>query len=194
MVDLFTKTQSFNKINQLLSMEQISQILLILIPASLVLFGMYITVRSMIIGQNETKQIESKAESRKISLPMQLQAYERICLLLERISLQNILVRLNGKAINVGDFQQVLVSEIREEFNHNLSQQVYMSDAAWEQVKNTVEQTIGIVNEAANGLDTQANGIELSKKILNKVLTTDQNFNQNGLSFIKNEARTKLWL
>jgi hypothetical protein len=175
-------------------MDQISQILLILIPGSLVLFGMYLTVRSMINGQNEAKQIESKAESRKISLPMQLQAYERICLLLERISLQNILVRLNGKALNVADFQQVLISEIREEFNHNLSQQVYMSDMAWDHVKNTVEQTIGLINEAAAGVDPQANGIELSKSVLKRVLASDQIIGQTGLLFVKNEARTNLWL
>jgi hypothetical protein len=175
-------------------MDQISQLLLILIPASLVLFGMYLAVRSVINGQNESKNIDSKTESRKISLPMQLQAYERICLLLERISLQNILVRLNGKVLNVADFQQVLVSEIREEFNHNLSQQVYMSDMAWDQVKNTIEQTIGVINEAAIGIDPQANGIELSKNILKKVIASDQNFGESALLFVKNEARSNLWL
>ena len=170
-------------------MESISQILLILIPSSLVLFGMYITVRSFINGQKDTLQIAQNTEKSKITLPLQLQAFERICLLLERISPQNLLVRLNGKVLNVSDFQQVLINEIREEFNHNLSQQVYMSDFAWNQVKNAVEQTIGTINEASIGLDPQANGIELSKNILKKVITTNQNICDTALFHIKSEIR-----
>jgi hypothetical protein len=175
-------------------MDQISQLLLILVPASLVLFGMYITVKSMIDSNKESLIIESKTEARKISLPMQLQAYERVCLLLERISLQNILVRLNGMALNAGDFQQVLINEIREEFNHNLSQQVYMSDNAWEHVRNTVEHTIGIINEAASSIDPQSSGIELSKSILKTIIANDTSIGQKALLFIKNEARTSLSL
>ncbi|MES2797163.1 MAG: hypothetical protein V4683_14425 [Bacteroidota bacterium] len=174
-------------------MDQISQLLLILVPASLVLFGMYITVQSFINGQKETTVLIGKNESKKVLLPLQLQAYERICLLLERISPQNLLVRLNGKALNVSDFQQVLITEIREEFNHNLSQQVYMSDFSWAQAKNAVEQTIAIINEAAIGLNPESNGIELSKNILKKIIESNQTSCETALFHIKAEARTEIF-
>ncbi len=174
-------------------MDQFSQILLIFIPASLVLFGMYITATSFIKGQKDTLELQSKAESKKVTLPLQLQAYERICLLLERISPQNLLIRLNGKSLNVADFHQVLVSEIREEFNHNLSQQVYMSINAWNQVKSAVEQTIGTINEAATGLDPMGNGVELSKNILKTIINSNQNACETALYFVKNEVKSDLF-
>lgn len=175
-------------------MDKLSQIFLILIPASLVLFGMYITVRSLVNGQNEGKNIDAKSEAKKITLPLQLQAYERVCLLLERISPQNILIRLNGKALNVADFHQVLINEIRDEFNHNHSQQIYMSDAAWNNVKNAVELTIGNINEAYIGLDPQANGIELSKSILKTFIKADHNIIETALQNVKSEARANIFI
>lgn len=174
-------------------MERISELLLILLPASLVLFGMYVTVRSFINGQNQQIENTAKAESKKITMPLQLQAYERICLLLERISPQNLLVRLQSKVLNVADFQQVLTTEIREEFNHNLSQQLYISEQAWGQVRNAVEQTIGTINEAAIGLEPTSNGIELAKNILKIVINNEHNPCQIALNFIKNEARQVLF-
>jgi hypothetical protein len=174
-------------------MELISDLLKILIPASLVLYGMYITAQSFINSQKESAVFESKTANRNASLPLRLQAYERICLLLERITPNNLLLRLNGRAVNVADFQQVLLNEIREEYNHNLSQQVYMSDLAWNHVRNAVEQTIGLVNEAAQSLDPSANGIELSKNILKTVMNSNQSGTENALVFIKDELRKELF-
>ncbi len=174
-------------------MERIYEYLLIILPASLVLFGMYITVLSFINGQKESINLNTKAELAKTTLPLQLQAYERICLLLERITPQNIIIRLNSKSLTVADFQQVLISEIREEFNHNISQQLYMSDHAWSQVKNAVEQTIGTINEAAAGLEPTAIGLELSKKILNTIINNNQNTCEMALQNIKAEARNTLF-
>jgi hypothetical protein len=174
-------------------MELISELLKILLPASLVLYGMYITVQSFINSQKESALFESKIANKNASLPMRLQAYERICLLLERITPNNLLVRLNGNSVSVSDFHQVLVNEIREEFNHNLSQQVYMSDMAWSHVRNAVESTIGIVNEAAGGLDSNAAGIELSKNVLKTIINSKQNAIETALAFVKDELRRELY-
>jgi hypothetical protein len=154
---------------------------------------MYITVKSMLDNQKESLTLIGKTDSKKIILPLQLQAFERVCLLLERISPQNLLLRLNGKALNVADFQLLLTNEIREEFNHNLSQQVYMSDLAWTQVRNAVEQTIGLINEASIGLEPNANGIELSKNILKTLMNNNQNACETALYNIKREIREILF-
>ena len=174
-------------------MELFSDLIKILIPATLVLYGMYITVKSFIDGQKSKAILESKMESRNTSIPMRLQAYERICLLLERIRPSNLLLRLNGKAVNVADFQQVLLNEIREEFNHNLSQQVYMSDMAWNHTRNAVEQTLSLVNDSTQNLDQKANGVELSKSILKSVINQNNNSIEMALAYIKNELRQELY-
>lgn len=173
-------------------MTEVFQIFLILIPAALVLFGMYISVNSLLNKQVEIKNIDLKSDSRKITIPLQLQAYERIILLLERISPSNLLLRLNGSSLNVGDFKQIIVREIREEFNHNLSQQIYMSDITWAKVKTAVESTIGLINETAAGLDLTANGIELSKNLLNNVLNSPTSPIEIAIEGVKADIRTNL--
>lgn len=173
-------------------MTEVFQIFLILIPAALVLFGMYISVNSLLNKQVEIKNIDLKSDSRKITIPLQLQAYERIILLLERISPPNLLLRLNGSSLNVGDFKQIIVREIREEFSHNLSQQIYMSDITWAKVKTAVESTIGLINETAAGLDLTANGMELSKNLLNNVLNSPTSPIEIAIEGVKADIRTNL--
>lgn len=173
-------------------MTEVFQIFLILIPAALVLFGMYISVNSLLNKQVEIKNIDLKSDSRKITIPLQLQAYERIILLLERISPSNLLLRLNGSSLNVGDFKQIIVREIREEFSHNLSQQIYMSDITWAKVKTAVESTIGLINETAAGLDLTANGMELSKNLLNNVLNSPTSPIEIAIEGVKADIRTNL--
>lgn len=173
-------------------MTEVFQIFLILIPAALVLFGMYISVNSLLNKQVEIKNIDLKSDSRKITIPLQLQAYERIILLLERITPSNLLLRLNGSSLNVGDFKQIIVREIREEFSHNLSQQIYMSDITWAKVKTAVESTIGLINETAAGLDLTANGMELSKNLLNNVLNSPTSPIEIAIEGVKADIRTNL--
>jgi hypothetical protein len=174
-------------------MEIFEDFLKIVLPASLVLYGMYLTASSFINSQKENLVLEGKNTNKTLTVPVRMQAYERICLLLERISAQNILLRLNGKSLNVADFQQVIVGEIREEFNHNLSQQLYMSAEAWAQVRNAVEQSIGNINEAASELDPSEKGIELSKNILKKQIMKQFDSCEKALVFIKNEAHSQLF-
>src|SRR5690606_8138705 len=97
----------------------------------------------------KTRAIDLKAETLKIVMPLKLQAYERMCLYLERISPGNMLPRLNEPGLSASAFQGILVQQIREEFTHNLSQQVYMSSQAWSLIKSTSEDIISMINTAA---------------------------------------------
>jgi hypothetical protein len=96
----------------------------ILIPASVVLYAVYLMVRAFISKELEMKRLEVRGRSIETLLPTRLQAYERMTLFLERISPQNLLVRLNNPAYTAQDFQKILLDEIRNEYNHNVSQQV----------------------------------------------------------------------
>src|SRR6185312_15907051 len=131
-------------------MEILADFIKILLPAAVVLYAMYLTVKTFVTKDFEKKLIDLKSENTKIILPLRLQAYERMCLFLERISLHNLVVRVNNPAYNSSALQHKLLSEIREEFNHNLSQQVYMSDQSWGMVKQSMEEVISIVNKSAS--------------------------------------------
>jgi len=142
----------------------------ILIPASLVLYAAYLLVRSFLAKEIELKKLEIRSRSIETVLPLRLQAYERMCLFLERISPQNLLVRLNPGSMASRDFHQVLLNEIRNEYNHNVSQQVFMSENSWELIRNAKEDLVVTINDAASEMTPESSSLDLSKKIFEKVI------------------------
>ncbi|WP_296618459.1 hypothetical protein [Marivirga sp.] len=170
-------------------MEPFWDLVKIIIPAGIVLYAMFLTVKTMLQKQNEAKIIEIKAKNKEIVLPIRLQAYERMSLFLERISPDQIIKRVQKSDMNVAELQYLLLNEIREEFNHNLSQQVYMSDEAWKIIKNAKEELIMVVNQSAKELDPEAKSIELVKKIYEESLEKKIDNIEYGLSFLKNEIQ-----
>lgn len=137
----------------------------ILIPASVVLYAVYLMVRAFIAKEIEMKRLEVRGRSIETILPVRLQAYERMTLFIERISPQNLLVRLNNPAYSAKDFHKILLDEIRNEYNHNASQQVYMGEEVWNIIRNAKEDLIIQINEAAGSLKDDATSIELARQI-----------------------------
>jgi hypothetical protein len=170
-------------------MELVADLVKVILPAGLVLWAMYLTVSSFIKKDLVQKELEIRAETTKTILPIRLQAYERMALFLERISPNNLLIRLNGQTPNVLSFQQLMLSEIREEFSHNLSQQVYMSDEAWTTVKNAMNETVALINLSAKDLAPDAPAIELSKRVFEIMMGKEVNPSDEALKVIKQEMR-----
>lgn len=142
----------------------------ILIPASVVLYAAYLLVRSFITKEVELKKLEVRARSIETVLPNRLQAYERMALFLERMAPQNLLVRLNTNSMTAREFHQLLLAEIRNEYNHNVSQQVYMSDEVWEMIKNAKEDLIVTINDAASEMTMDSSSLDLAKKVFEKAV------------------------
>src|SRR5690349_17722962 len=140
----------------------------ILIPASVVLYAAYLVVKSFITKEIELKKLEIRGRSIETVLPNRLQAYERMALFLERVAPQNLLVRLNTSPMPAKEFHQLLLSEIRNEYNHNVSQQVYMSEEVWEQIKNAKEDLIVTINDSASEMGVDSISLDLAKKIFEK--------------------------
>lgn len=110
--------------------------------------------------------IELKKTISNQTLPLRLQAYERIVLFIERVNPANMLIRLNGTAHSAAELHSLIVAEIRNEYQHNVTQQLYVSTRAWGVVKRMKEDTLSIVNNAVKALPENATGLELSKVIL----------------------------
>lgn len=170
-------------------MELVTDLIKVILPASLVLWAMFLTVSSFIKKDLVEKELAIKAETTKTLLPIRLQAYERMTLFLERISPNNLLIRLNGRTSNIIEFQQLMLAEIREEFSHNLSQQVYMSDEAWTVVKNAMNETVALINLSARELAPNAPALELSKRIFEVIMEKNVNPSDEALRVIKQEIR-----
>lgn len=161
----------------------------ILIPASVVLYAAFLLVRSFIQKDIDLKKLEIRGRSIETVLPNRLHAYERMTLFLERMSPQNLLVRLNTGSVPAKEFQQVLLAEVRNEYNHNVSQQVYISEEVWELIKNAKEDLIVNINDAAGELGEGASSLDLSKKIFEKNMQKSVDPLAHALSELKREIQ-----
>ncbi|RFM28339.1 hypothetical protein DXN05_11585 [Deminuibacter soli] len=102
---------------------------------------------------------------------LQLQAYERLTLLVDRIALPNLIARVNTPGISARDMQLMLTHSIKEEFEYNITQHIYVSSDAWNAVKNLKEQNMLVVNQLANTLPPNATGLDLNKLLLEYLMT-----------------------
>ncbi len=160
-----------------------------LIPAGVVLYAVYLTVKTMLANEVEKKMLDVQGQNKETVLPIRLQAYERICLLLERLSPNNLIIRLNTQKFSAAEFQHMLILEINNEFNHNLSQQVYMSHEAWELIKNSKEDLIAAINKAGEGMKEESTSIDLAKEVFQRYMETNPDPIQHALQFVKSEIQ-----
>jgi hypothetical protein len=170
-------------------MEYIADLLKIVLPAGLVIYGMYLTIMSFLKKEREKMLIDLKTQNTLTVLPIRLQAGERLCLLLERITPNNLIRRVNNPEYSARDLYSLLLSEVREEFNHNLSQQVYFSDETWEGVRRAMESVVTIVNTAMQDMNENARGLDLAKRIFQITLEQKNDAIQLALKEVKSEIR-----
>ena len=170
-------------------MEVFFEILKYIIPALIVFITTWFLVSSFLKSSEKQHKIEILMKNHEITLPLRLQAYERITLFLERISIESLLMRLNQPGMNSRQLHTELLSTIRNEYEHNLSQQVYMSAQAWEMIKNARAQMIKIINTSAEKTDPSTPALELNKKILENISDYSKSPTQVAIDFIKSEIR-----
>ena len=170
-------------------METFLEILKYSIPAVVVALIVYFLVRTFIKEAESQRRAEQLLKNHEITIPLRLQAYERVMLLLERISIDSLLIRHNQAGINSRQMHTEMLSSIRNEYEHNLSQQVYISAKAWETVKTARSQIVKVINTAAEKINPTAPAIELSKKIIEEIREYDKSPTQVSINFIKDEIQ-----
>lgn len=145
---------------------------------------------------NHTKSEEKKLklsllkESRNESLPVKLQAYERMTLFLERINPSKLLIRVSSINNDKNAYVISLINTIEQEFEHNLSQQIYISEKCWSIVITSKNATIQLIKSSSEE-DSIANAQELREVILQKMVNSTPPSN-TALAFIKDEVRNFL--
>lgn len=182
--------RKFETLHPMDSTTYFYDLLKIILPALIVAGAIYFLFKEFLEKEQQRRLIELRLESSKTTLPLRLQAYERIVLFLERISPNNILVRLNSAGISAPEFHRQLQQEIRAEYEHNLSQQLYLSADAWTMVREAKENVLTMVNRAFHGIQNpaQARGTELAKRILEGLMMDGAEPTAQALAVVKNEA------
>jgi hypothetical protein len=124
------------------------------------------------------------------AMPLRLQAYERVALFLERISPSKLLIRIAPISSNKNDYESLLIQNIEQEFEHNLSQQIYISDKCWSIVTTAKNATIQLIRKASMSEKTDTSD-KLREIVLTEMMERHSP-SDAALSFIKEEV-SELW-
>jgi|DewCreStandDraft_4_1066084.scaffolds.fasta_scaffold78544_2 hypothetical protein len=171
-------------------MSTLLEILKYILPSMVVMGTSYFLIKQFLENDNRKKLIELKlnnqSQSQKFIIPVRLQAYERIILFLERITPENLIIRVSQPGMDVLALHTTLIKTIRDEYEHNLSQQLYLSPKSWQLVKNVKDELVKLINEAASQSDSNAESTELAKNIF---ILTSQLPIDKVIESLKNEIQ-----
>lgn len=169
-------------------METTLEILKITLPALLVLLTAYLVISKTLKNDQDRRRQEAALQNAKIVTPVKLQAYERVVLLLERISPESLVMRVSKPDISSQQMHGLLINTIRNEYEHNLSQQIYMSNEAWQMVNNARGTVVKMINNVAAQLPPTASGAELSRQLLEEMIEMESDPCRTAIDFIKTEV------
>jgi hypothetical protein len=137
-------------------------------------------------------QIELKKQRQEYFLPSRFEAYQRAILFLERIHPNSLVLRLNKPGMPARVFQAEMLKSIREEYDHNVAQQLFISPTAWDMMKKSREDVVRIINLAGDQLSDSSTSLELSMKIFEMLAQLDQLTLDVSLDYIKKEFQESL--
>ena len=170
-------------------METFLEILKYIIP-SLIVFGAVYFVMSKFLDTEHRKQLlELRQENQKITTPLRLQAYERLVLFMERISMDKLVLRVNKPGMSAKLLQADLLRTVQQEFDHNLTQQLYTSNTSWETVKKAKDESLKIINLAGAQMKPDSKGTDLGQKIFEIMMKLDKSPSQIAVLILKKEIR-----
>jgi len=161
-----------------------------ILPSVFLLAAMIYIVGGYFRDAEKREKMKVIRGNQKLVTPLRLQAYERLTLLLERISPESLLMRSpNTPAKTCDALHLELLHSVRVEFEHNLSQQLYVSQDAWNTVKNAKNFTINLINNAAKEVPGNAPATQLSRRLLDMAMELDQPITEKALNQIKREIQ-----
>jgi hypothetical protein len=140
-----------------------------------IVFSVLATVIAILAYFKADKQTGNKERSEDFSTrPLQLQAYERLVLLCERIALPNLISRLSQPDLSAREMQVFLIESIKQEYEYNASQQIYVSAKAWEAVRNLRDQNMLFINTISKSLAPDASGRDLNRAIIEAMMNEEK--------------------
>tara|TARA_Y100000385_G_scaffold183922_2_gene189985 strand:- start:4051 stop:4572 length:522 start_codon:yes stop_codon:yes gene_type:complete len=157
-------------------------------PSILILIVVYLMMSNFLDNEDKRRKSERIRASQRQSLPIRMQAYERLALFLERISPNSLLLRVKAGKLTNQEYLLLLQQNIRNEFEHNLSQQIYVSDRMWEMIVASKSTMTSIVNTVSADLAPKASGADLSKAILETCMKMKNLPSKSALSYLRQEV------
>ena len=168
------------------------EILAYSIPALVVLAATWLVMHKLFNNEQEKRLWELERLSQKEISPIRLRAYERLTLLLERTTPDRMLMEMNLQEMTIPQVQQQLLRTIRLEYDHNLSQQIYVSDEVWDKIIHARDEMGAFVTAMAAGMPEGSSTLDYAKTLITAYSTNGETPNSLALSALKEEAKTLL--
>ena len=169
-------------------LEAILEIIKLTIPALVVFWTVHTLLGRFLEGQQQLKGLEVREQLQKTTIPLKLQALERLSLFCERISIPNLLLRLNDQSGNAQSYRVALMLAIQHEFEHNITQQVYVSQQLWSIIKAARDDTVNFIDVVSDKLEEGASSADFRQALLNYHVSREVSGLDTALLAIKKEA------
>lgn len=158
-------------------------------------FAFYKIIRNYFKSQQKQLLLQMKMDEHKeytkVVVPIRLQAYERMVLFLERISPNSLILRCYKPGMDLKLLQGVLTKTIRDEWEHNLSQQVYISSESWTRIREAKDEMINLINSSAISLPVDSDPSTLAAAIFTNIVKTKAP-TDSALEFLKQEIKEQI--
>ena len=168
---------------------EMTEIIKNILPALLVLLTAYLLVNKLLRNDERRRNFELNKNNATAITPIRLRAYERLMLVLERTTPSNLIVNVAKPGMTNLDLHSQLLSSIRQEFSHNLSQQIYISDEAWTYVRSAQESLLRLVNTCAAKCNPTESATELAERIIQLYGNSENTPTELAISKLKSEVR-----
>jgi hypothetical protein len=169
--------------------EHLFEMMKYIIPLLVVFVFIYFILNNFLEENFKLRSLDLKLTNQQSITPIRLQAYERMIVFLERITPSNMVMRVHKSGMSSRLLHTELVKTIRSEYEHNIAQQIYMSNASWELVKSAKEEIIKVINASAHKVGDNSDGLELCKVLLEVTMNVEKLPTQIALDFLKKEIR-----
>lgn len=170
-------------------METFLEILKYILPAFIVFGATYFVMNKFLDTEHKKQLLQLKQENQKLTTPMRLQAYERLILFLERVAMDKLVVRVNKPGMSAKLLQADLIRTITQEFDHNLTQQMYISNNSWEIIKKAKDELLKVITLAGTQMKPDAKGLDLAQKIFEIMTKLERSPSQYAILILKKEIR-----
>ena len=162
------------------------------IPALVVMATAWVVLYKLLREEKDRRDFELRKDTRKEITPIRLRGYERLALLLERTQPEHLLRDINLTDMTVQELQVTLIKTIRMEFDHNLSQQIYVSDFTWESILQVQEEMIRFINTGAATFPANAPALPFAQQLITVYQTNGETPSQLAQKRLRAEARDLL--
>lgn len=169
--------------------EIILEVLKYTIPALVVFLACYFILRQYLNNQYSMKALEARSKYSKDAIPLKLQAYERLLLFCERISIPNLVMRLNSKNMTADTLKHAMMISVQKEYEHNIAQQLYTSQQLWDIIKLVKNEMVSIIGKTGETVSPNESSDMLAEALFRYMNENEKNPVNLAIQAVKEEAK-----